>query len=159
MKLLLDPEQATKFDDPSLANSEGKGVLTKPPGKSAVDICADFLSEIARFAHQSLVKRISAETLAATPIEFWFTVPAVWSDKAKSDTFRAARKAAKMAQVNFHSETKLFLIREPEAAAIATMSSLTYGGSQQQISVSGEIQVIILMQANRDLDRRQYFGL
>ena len=136
MKLLLDPDLATKYDDPGLISSEGAGVLTRPDWKDAVELCADFLGEVASFAYQSLVKRISAATLAATPLDFWFTVPAVWSDKAKIDTFRAARMAARKAQVNFHADARLFLIPEPEAAAIATISGLIQGGSQRQIRVS-----------------------
>lgn len=141
MKLLLDPAQATKFDDPSLTESEGSGVLTKPLGKSAVQICADYLTEVSKFAHYSLSKRLSAEVLAVTPLEFWFTVPAVWSDKAKADTLLAARKAAKQAGLQFHGDSQVFLIREPEAAAVATVSYLTQGGSQDQIAVDDSIIV------------------
>ncbi|KAM3421123.1 hypothetical protein BST61_g1536 [Cercospora zeina] len=141
MKLLLDPTQATKFDDPSLTQSEGSGVLSKPLSKSAVQICADYLTEVARFAHHSLSKRLSAEVLALTPLEFWFTVPAVWSDKAKADTLLAARKAAKQAGLHFHADTQVFLIREPEAAAVATVSYLTQGGSDDQIAVGDSIMV------------------
>ncbi|KAK4609911.1 Heat shock protein 12B [Fulvia fulva] len=140
-KLLLDPEQASKFDDPGLNTSEGQGVLAKPSYKSAVELCADYLCEIAAFAHKYFVKRPSAEVLAATPLEFYFTVPAVWSDKAKSDTLRAAQKAAKMAKLKVHHDSQLFLIREPEAAAIATISSLTFGGSTQQIKAGDSILI------------------
>ncbi|EME38937.1 hypothetical protein DOTSEDRAFT_83580 [Dothistroma septosporum NZE10] len=140
-KLLLDPEQATKYDDPSLNSSEGQGVLARPTYKSAVELCADYLCEIAAFAHKYFVKRLSAEVLAATPLEFYFTVPAVWSDKAKSDTLRAAQKAAKLAKLKLHRDSQLFLIREPEAAAIATLSSLTLGGSTQQIKAGDSILI------------------
>ncbi|GIZ37993.1 hypothetical protein CKM354_000142000 [Cercospora kikuchii] len=141
MKLLLDPAQATQYDDPNLAASEGTGVLSKPMNKSAVDICADYLTEVAKFAHQSLARRISIEVLEATPIEFWFTVPAVWSDRAKADTMRAARKAAVQAALRFHPDTQISLIREPEAAAVATISYLTKGGSQQQIKTGDSILI------------------
>lgn len=141
MKLLLDPEQATKYDDPGLIDSEGNGVLAKPPGKSPVDLSADYLTEVARFGWESLARRVSPEVLKATPIEFWFTVPAVWSDKAKSDTLRAARKAAKQAKLKCHVDSKIFLIREPEAAAVATLSALTKGGSDHQIKVGDSIMV------------------
>ncbi|CAK1359214.1 unnamed protein product [Cercospora beticola] len=141
MKLLLDPKQATKYDDPSLGDSEGTGVLSRPAGKSAVDLCADFLAEVGKFAYESLSKRLSVEVLKATPIEFWFTVPAVWSDKAKADTLRAARKAAKQAKLKIHAESQVFLIREPEAAAVATLSSLTQGGSEQQIKANDSIMI------------------
>lgn len=141
MKLLLDPEQATKFDDPSLAASQGEGILTKPPGKSAVDLCADYLSEVAAFAYTSLAKRVSLEILQVTPLDFWFTVPAVWSDRAKHDTLQAARRAAKKASLRAHPDSRVFLIREPEAAAIATLSNLTQGGVNQQVKSGDHILV------------------
>ena len=140
-KLLLDEAEATKYDDPQLATSEGKGVLSKPSFKSAVDLCADFLQEIAGFAHAYLAQRISHEVLAATPLDFRFTVPAVWTDKARSDTRRAARQAAKQAQLPFHRDTQIDLIREPEAAAIATLHSLSRGASEQQIKPGDSVLI------------------
>lgn len=141
MKLLLDPAVATKYDDPGLEATQGQGVLSKPNTKTAVDICADFLTEVARFAYQSLAKRISPELLKASPLDFWFTVPAVWSDKAKHDTLRAAQKAAKQATLSAHPDSHVFLIQEPEAAAVAVLSSLTQGGSTQHVQVSGSVLV------------------
>lgn len=140
-KLKLDEALATKYDDPSLATSEGKGVLELPDFKSAVDLCADYLQEIAAFAHEYLARRVSHEVLAATPLDFRFTVPAVWSDKAKADTLRAARKAAKQAQLPFHRDTQIMLIREPEAAAIATLHTLSRGASQQQIKPGDSVLI------------------
>ncbi|EME86907.1 uncharacterized protein MYCFIDRAFT_172600 [Pseudocercospora fijiensis CIRAD86] len=148
MKLLLDPEQMTKYDDPSLTKSQGEGVLRKPLNKTAVEICADYLTELASFAYQSLEKRVSPEVLQATPLDFWFTVPAVWSDKAKRDTLRAAQKAAKQAKLRAHPDSQVFLIREPEAAAIAVLSDVTQdrrltllGGSENQVGVGQSILV------------------
>ena len=134
-KLLLDPEQATKFDDPALSRSEGQGVLKKPADKTAVGICADYLYKLAVYAYRFLEKRLSPEILAATPLEFYFTVPAVWSDKAKSDTLRAANQASKMAKLELHQNCQIFLIREPEAAAISALTSLTLSGDENQIKV------------------------
>ncbi|EGP82386.1 uncharacterized protein MYCGRDRAFT_97567 [Zymoseptoria tritici IPO323] len=141
MKLLLDPEQATKFDDPSLTKSEGDGVLKRPINKTPVELCADYLTEVIQHAYAYLSRTITAEVLEATPIDFWFTVPAVWSDKAKADTLRAARYAAKQAKLRWHPDSQLFLIREPEAAAVATVSALTQGGSQQHIKVGDSILI------------------
>ncbi|KXT08547.1 hypothetical protein AC579_10244 [Pseudocercospora musae] len=141
MKLLLDPEQKTKFDSADLSKSQGEGVLAKPDIKSPVEICADYLTEVASFAYQSLEKAVSPEVLQATPLDFWFTVPAVWSDKAKRDTLRAAQKAAKQAKLRAHQDSQVFLIREPEAAAIAALSSVTQGGSERDIAVGQSILV------------------
>lgn len=141
MKLLLDPAVATKYDDPSLELTQGEGVLSTPVNKSPVDVCADFLTEVARFAYQSLAKRISPELLRASPLDFWFTVPAVWSDKAKHDTLRAAQKAAKQAKLSAHPDSHVFLIQEPEAAAVAALSALTQGGSSQHVDVGDSVLV------------------
>ncbi|KAK4541835.1 hypothetical protein LTR36_007367 [Oleoguttula mirabilis] len=142
MKLLLDPEQRTKFDDPELVNSEGKGVLSLPPNKGPIEVCADFLCEVAKFAFErGLKKSINEETLAITPFEVWLTVPAVWSDSAKADTLRAAEAAAKQAKIAYGPGTKIFLIREPEAAAIATSSKLTQGGMTSHVRVGDGIIV------------------
>jgi hypothetical protein len=135
MKLLLDPEQSTKFDDPSLAASEGHGVLRTPPGKTAIDLCADYLTEIAVFAYEELKRKMGEDVVAVSPLEFWFTVPAVWSDRAKSATLRAAEKAAKNAQVLRSASVSSFLIAEPEAAAVATLATITQGGSTLQVKV------------------------
>lgn len=135
MKLLLDPEQSTKFDDPSLAASEGHGVLRVPPGKTAIDLCADYLTEIAIFAYEELKRKMGEDVVAVSPLEFWFTVPAVWSDRAKSATLRAAEKAAKNAQVLRSASVASFLIAEPEAAAVATLALITQGGSSLQVKV------------------------
>lgn len=135
MKLLLDPEQATKYDDPSLKASEGYGVLRRPPNKSAVDLCGDYLGHVAAFAYKALEQRLSPEVLGVSPLEFWFTVPAVWSDRAKADTLRAAEKAARNAAVFRDASVSTFLIAEPEAAAVATISAITEGGTRHQIKV------------------------
>jgi hypothetical protein len=135
MKLLLDPERSTHYDDPSLARSEGQGVLRVPPGKTGLDVCADFLTEVATFAYDEIKKRMGEDVVLISPLEFWFTVPAVWSDRAKSATLRAAEKAAMNAKVLRNADATTFLIAEPEAAAVATIAGLTQGGSAQQIKV------------------------
>lgn len=141
MKLLLDPEQASKYDDPELASSEGQGVLALPHGKSAVDVCSDFLAEVASFSVDHLKKRISPEILRITPLRFCFTVPAVWSDKAKADTLKAAQQAAKKARLYCGAGVEVFMVQEPEAAAIAAISMVAKGGSTRQIKASSLLPV------------------
>ena len=50
----------------------------------------------------------------STPMETIVTVPAVWSEKAKSDTLQCAYRAG------FGEMDKIRLITEPEAAAVYT---------------------------------------
>lgn len=141
MKLLLDPELASKYDDPSLTASEGAGVLKLPINKKAWELCGDYLTEVCKLAFKSIAKKISIENLQSMPAEFWFTVPAVWSDKAKADTLRAARVAARQAGIKLHRDSQIFLIREPEAAAIATLSATVQGRSDSQVKVGDSVLV------------------
>lgn len=129
-KLLLDKTApATAHDIPPQANSEGTGMLKLPAGKMAEDVAADYLREVCNWTMQQLVKRISQEVLDVTPLEFWFTVPAIWSDGAKD----ATRTAARAAGFGTRLDDKIFMIPEPEAAAIATLKNLTHDGSTTQV--------------------------
>ncbi|OCK73988.1 actin-like ATPase domain-containing protein [Lepidopterella palustris CBS 459.81] len=129
-KLLLDGKTpSTAHDDPDLANSEGAGMLKLPAGKTAKDVAADYLREVCDWTMKQLAKRISQEVLDVTPLEFWFTVPAIWSDKAKD----ATRTAARTAGFGVRPGDKIFMIPEPEAAGIATLKSLTHDGSTTQV--------------------------
>jgi len=131
-KLKLDRTAATRFDDPGLRESEGPGYLRLPRGKSARDVCTDYLKEIYKLTMSILEQRFSEGILRLTPIEFWFTVPAIWSDAAKSDTMTAARAAG----FGIRPPDNIYLIPEPEAAAISTLKRLTPMGPEEQLSVS-----------------------
>jgi molecular chaperone DnaK (HSP70) len=54
-------------------------------------------------------------------MEFWFTVPAIWSDQAKSATLTAAANAG----FGCGSNDRISLIPEPEAAGVATLKGLS----------------------------------
>lgn len=133
MNLHLHPSAATKYDDPSLVCADGDGLPAKPLHKSSVALCADCLAEVATFLYSHLQKRLTKKVLESSPIDFWLTVPAVWSDLAKYDTLHAAKLARQLAKVMLHPDSQFYLILEPEAAAIATMSYLTMNDSQLQI--------------------------
>ncbi|KAH8730359.1 hypothetical protein GQ44DRAFT_823116 [Phaeosphaeriaceae sp. PMI808] len=117
-KLLLDQNaQATKFDDPSLKRLTGEGMLRLPLGKTATEVVADYFKEVYKWFMENLAKRISPGILKVTPMHFWFTVPAIWSDQAKSRMLSAVRNAG------FASRERddIFLVPEPEAAGVATL--------------------------------------
>ena len=135
MKLLLDETQASKYDGLELDASEGSGVLALPPGKSAVDVCADYLAQVAQFSMGHLRRRLSSEVLEVTPLRICFTVPAVWSDAARTRTLQAARNAARKANIDWSAGIEIFMVPEPEAAAIAVLSTVTRGGSTIQVKV------------------------
>lgn len=127
-KLLLDEKtDPTEFDDPELSNmyhNDSAGLFRLPAGKSATEVAADFLYEIHEYFMAELEKRLTKEVVSITPIETWLTVPATWSDKAKDATKKAAITAG-FASRNIDS---LFLIPEPEAAAITALTSMQTTG-------------------------------
>jgi hypothetical protein len=132
-KLLLDKDsrlsQHNRQDIVPLWKSDGNGFMTLPHGKTATDVVADFLSEVYKYVSKELAKRLSPQVLAITPLEFWFTVPAIWSDQAKDATKQAARKAG----FGERARDSFYMIPEPEAAAVATLKSLTLTGTEGQI--------------------------
>lgn len=117
--MLDTSSQIAYVKDDLLQKTAGGGLLQIPPFKdSATQVCADYLREIYKYTISILEKRITPEVLEVTPLEFWFTVPAIWSDKAKSVTYEAAERAGFGSRPNDSAN----MIPEPEAAAVATLS-------------------------------------
>lgn len=82
------------------------------PTKTSVDYVTDYLKCIYdHISHQVLPARYGPQFLMNQQISYVLTVPAIWSDKAKDFT----RKAAIVAGI---PEKKLAIISEPEAAAL-----------------------------------------
>ncbi|KAL4863291.1 hypothetical protein BDV12DRAFT_202257 [Aspergillus spectabilis] len=131
-KLLLDRgTPLTQYDDSALEEASKIGIMRLPEGKTAADVVGDYLSEVYQHILKTIGKSITEESLQITPLEFWFTVPAIWSDRAQDATRNAARHAG-FAGTMFRPWDRVFLISEPEAAAIAVLkkySSSTLGGS------------------------------
>lgn len=128
-KLLLDKSTPlTKYDDAALDDSSGAGILKIPESKTAVDVVSDYLFEVYNHILKTIAKQITDKALSITPLEFWFTVPAIWSDGAQS----ATRIAAQRAGFGSRPGDNIFMISEPEAAAIAALKKYTtnsMGGS------------------------------
>ena len=117
-KLLLDKKALSrKHDDPTLEKASGDGILKTPRGKSADEVVADYLTHLYRHCMARLEKAMTLDVLNVTPIEFWFTMPAIWSDEAQHATRRAATKAG------FGSRRidEIYMIPEPEAAALSAL--------------------------------------
>jgi molecular chaperone DnaK (HSP70) len=135
-KLLLDENTPlTRYDDATLENASVMGILKLPKDKDAIQVVSDFLSEVYKHILKMIAKQITEEALRITPLEFWFTVPAIWSDRAKD----ATRKAAEIAGFgNSHDrrEDTIFMITEPEAAAIAALKKTTIDGLGASVKVS-----------------------
>jgi hypothetical protein len=121
-KLLLDQNiPLTKYDDPMLEKASKLGIMQLPEGKDAVDVVADFLMGVYEHIMHTLEKGLTKEILDISAIEFWFTMPAIWSDKAQASTREAAQRAG-FGQSSSRPGDKIFMITEPEAAAIAALT-------------------------------------
>ncbi|KAL2827784.1 actin-like ATPase domain-containing protein [Aspergillus cavernicola] len=141
-KLLLDQgTRITKYDDAALETASKTGILQLPEGKTAVDVVADYLSEVYKHIINTISKQITEETLKITPLEFWFTVPAIWSDKAQSATRAAAQRAGFGGSFGRRVNDKIFLISEPEAAAITALKKYTSSSMGGSVNVGDGVLV------------------
>lgn len=119
-KLLLDRGTPLTSYDAALEGAAAIGMFRLPEDKDAVQVASDFLSGVYERILTTIAKQITEEALKLTPLEFWFTVPAIWSDEAKNSTLEAARKAGFGSRKGNIQDT-ICLIPEPEAAAIAAL--------------------------------------
>ncbi|EGD99513.1 hypothetical protein TESG_06780 [Trichophyton tonsurans CBS 112818] len=127
-KLLLDRNTALgEFDDPTLEGASKTGILQLPCGKSAVGVVGDFLKEVRTHVLKMIEKQITKEVLGITPIEYWFTVPAIWSDQAKAQTKTATQRAGFAYNIERPND-QIFMVTEPEAAAIAALNKTATDG-------------------------------
>ncbi|KAK9474219.1 uncharacterized protein V1510DRAFT_306418 [Dipodascopsis tothii] len=87
-----------------------------PPGKSEIDVTADFLGEVRKAMRVELEKKLGGIFRREEEnIRYFLTVPAIWTDAGKNATRRAAVQAGFIKDIN---DRRLTLITEPEAAAI-----------------------------------------
>ncbi|KAI9675985.1 MAG: hypothetical protein M1822_008371 [Bathelium mastoideum] len=129
-KLLLDGKTSlTKYDDPELAKAEDSGMLNIPKKLDPSQVAGDYLREVYTWTLNQLETRVSKEIIDITPFEFWITIPAIWSDKAKAATKKAARTAGFASRPG----DTMFMIPEPEAASLATLKGLIQNGSTLQV--------------------------
>lgn len=111
IKLLLDPGQTL----PSYVPTSNQKADLARLGKPAVDVAADYIRAIYKHAIEQVKTRVPAEYFEMCQKQFVLSVPAVWTDKAKDLTQRAAKQAGIW---------PVSLIKEPEAAAMYTLHEL-----------------------------------
>jgi molecular chaperone DnaK (HSP70) len=107
---------STQIDDAKFRELFRKGFCTLPPTKSAKQVVTDFLKGM----YEYLVEELQSHREGLyefTPVEFWITVPAIWTDAAKNATFQAAKDAGFGAR----GLDSVNIITEPEAAALTVM--------------------------------------
>lgn len=118
-KLLLDANAAkTDFDTDALTGQLQKGLMDLPAGKDAQEVVTDYLTELHKYTMTRLERAFSADILKARRIDFWFTVPATWDEAAAGST----RDAAMGAGFGSRDGDEVFMITEPESAAIAALT-------------------------------------
>lgn len=119
-KLLLDAGSGTALlDGDEMTEKMDSGLLELPEGMTAGEVAAAYLSKLYDHTMEVLRRRHTANILEVTPIDFWFTVPANWQE----DAIDATRTAAEVAGFGSRFGDQLSIITEPEAAAIAVLST------------------------------------
>ncbi|KAJ6066964.1 actin-like ATPase domain-containing protein [Penicillium canescens] len=110
-KLLLDESQGKEYA-PSLASK----ALLAQYGKDAVQASGEYLGHLVLHVRDTLQRRFG-DAANSMELKFVLTVPAVWSDKAKDATLRAAIMAGIDSQ-------QISLVSEPEAAALHSLRTI-----------------------------------
>ncbi|KAI4129947.1 MAG: hypothetical protein LQ347_003563 [Umbilicaria vellea] len=87
-----------------------------PPGKSEIDVAADYLFKLRQAMRGQLQKTLGEVfNREERNIRYFLTVPAIWNDAGKAATRAAAIQAGFLRDEN---DNRLTLITEPEAAAM-----------------------------------------
>lgn len=142
-KLLLDRFAThSEYDDSFLGSTQGPGLLLTPPGKAPEDVVTDFLAQLYSYVMSRLKDKLGP-VVDLTPIEFWFTLPALWSLRAEDST----RKAAIDAGFDSRLGDSIRMVREPEAGAIACLSELIKDGENPLVQVHFSSLYINFMEA------------
>jgi molecular chaperone DnaK (HSP70) len=81
-----------------------------PRGKTAVDVCADYFRQLYQYIQLILQNTYGEKFLSQQTLSYIITVPALWSDRSKALTLRAANEGG--------FSGKVTLVTEPEAAAV-----------------------------------------
>ena len=138
-KLLLEESlNKNEFDDPAFAYALSLGIFNLPKGKSVVEVVAEFLRGVYQYTCAELQRVVGSTELETTPIEFWFTVPAIWTEKATAATVQAAGLAGFGPQEN-RSRDLVFMVTEPEAAAVAVFDRFR-SCSDPAVKVSKDVE-------------------
>ncbi|KAK8233568.1 hypothetical protein HDK90DRAFT_414961 [Phyllosticta capitalensis] len=87
-----------------------------PPGKSEIDVAADYLFHLRQAMRNYLQKTLGdVFNREERNIRYYLTVPAIWNDAGKAATRAAAIQAGFLRDEN---DNRLTLVSEPEAAAM-----------------------------------------
>lgn len=108
------------------------------PGKDAVDIVTDYLTEVRKHCEKEWKKLYGDELFEALDKEIVVTVPAVWKESAKDATIQAVKRAGFVRPTrlpNGQLDSRIRMITEPEAAAIYALKGMTEGAQKDDVKV------------------------
>lgn len=105
--------------------------LLKRTNKTPEDVTADFLRALWEHTREYIRKRVENTSWEDTSVVV-LTVPAVWSDLAKSKTLDSAKKAGL---------GDCIILSEPEAAALSTLKDRSDGQALEVIICSSLLQL------------------
>lgn len=91
--------------------------MALPRGRTAQNVVEDYFRYLYKYVKRQLEKKIGPGVFEATPMDIYLTMPAIWSDQAQLAT-REAAKAGGFASRPYDS---IYMIAEPEAAAISAI--------------------------------------
>jgi molecular chaperone DnaK (HSP70) len=111
VKLLLDETQCIPYG-PSIDSAQ----IIKQMHKDAVTVSGEYLRKLTTHGKEVLRRRFG-DAFETMNLQYILTVPAVWSDKAKD----ATRRAAHLAGIPL---SDLILVSEPEAAAMCAIRTI-----------------------------------
>jgi hypothetical protein len=114
VKLLLEPNLQLKDND-AIDLSEPQKILEQS-GRTAVQAASDFLKCLWNHIREQIIIEHSEAIFDFADKSIVLTVPAVWSEAAKHNTFLVASGAGLVTE-----KYKLQIVSEPEAAAIAVL--------------------------------------
>ena len=123
-----------------------------PKKKPAEEVVADYLTHFYQHCMEYLEKEVTKDLLKLTPIDFWFTMPALWSDPAQ----HATRAAAEKAGFGSRADDTISMIMEPEAAAVCALK-VAAGKYDDLLKVN--IKVPQLSPCSPDVDQHWHFDL
>jgi hypothetical protein len=110
---------SSTFTPPTITPAQNTAYQLRQHGISPVQVVTDFLSSVRQTTIAAIERTYDKQWVTESKKEFVLTVPAIWSDSARSLMVQAAQNAGfGVHRVNFN------LISEPEAAAAHTLRAI-----------------------------------
>jgi hypothetical protein len=129
LKLLLEPEIVGNKNWSNAMDPKSTKALLMRQRKIAIDVAADYVRLLWEHVKDQIINEHSKATYDFADKSIVFTVPAVWSEMAKHNTYLVAVNAGLTSE-----SLRLQTISEPEAAATAVLKDR---GALLQVNLLG----------------------